>query len=144
MYSREDGKVMENKSLYNEGHLFVSALRVLEHQKGVPPMLDQISALLGIPTEQAGLVSRRLRDAGIVEEVQGAFGGRFVIKDHLKIEDLPREVESSQLGDALKKFQSERDKIARKIETIKEQQAQKQKDLFAEIEKKFKKGVAKD
>jgi DNA-binding IscR family transcriptional regulator len=135
---------MENKSLYNEGHLFVAAVRVLAHQKGVPPMLDQISELLGITSEQAGLISRRLRDAGIVEEVEGAFGVRFVIKDHLKLEELPREVESSQLGNALKKFQSERDKISQKIESIKEKQAQKKKDLFAEIEKKFKKGVGKD
>jgi hypothetical protein len=135
---------MESKSLYNEGHLFVAAVRVLEHQKGVPPMLDQISGLLAITAEQAGLVSRRLRDAGIVEEVQGAFGVRFVVKDHLKLEELPREIETSQLDDALKKFQSERHMISRKVESIKEQQAQKKKDLFAEIEKKLKKGAVKD
>jgi hypothetical protein len=135
---------MDSKSLYNEGHLFVAAVRVLRHRKGVPPMLEQINELLGITTEQAGLVGRRLRDAGIVEEVQGAFGVRYEIKDYLKLEDLPREVDTSQLDDALKKFQSERHMISQKIESIKEQQAQKKKDLFAQIEKKLKKGVVKD
>jgi hypothetical protein len=135
---------MQTKSLYYEGHLFVAAVRVLEHQKGAPPVLNHICELLGVTAEQAGLVSRRLRDAGIINEVQGAFGTRYVIKDHLKLEELPREVETSQLGDALKKFQSERSQISRKIESIKEQQAQKKRDLFAEIEKKLKKGPVKD
>ena len=67
-----------------------------------------------------------------------------MIADHLKLEELPRDIEVKQLDSALKKFQSERNKIAQKIESIKEQQAQKRKDLFAGLEKKLKKDLSKD
>lgn len=135
---------MESKSLYDEGHLFVAAIRVLECQHGAPPDLDQIAALIGFSSDQAGLVSRRLHDAGIIELVQGAFGDRWAVGDHTKLEELPRQSQTTQLDDELKKFQSERHKIAQKVESIKEQQAQKKKDLFADIEKKLKKDLKKD
>jgi len=135
---------MESKSLYHEGHLFVAALRILERRHGAPPALDQISELLQFSAEQTGLISRRLRDAGIVAQVEGAFEDRWVVGDHLQLEQLPREVEVSELDNALKKFQSERNKLASKVESIKEQQAQKKKELFAGLEKKLKKDLGKE
>ncbi len=134
---------MKSKSQYHEGHLFVAAVRDLEHCHAAPPSLDQITEMLGLSAEQTGLICRRLHDADIVKLVEGAFGDRWMVKDHLKLEDLPRETEASQMDEALKQFQAEKNKIAQKVESIKEQQAQKQKDLFAEIEKKLKKGAAK-
>lgn len=135
---------MATKNLYAEGHLFVAAVRVLEHQHGSPPALDQVAELLRLSREQAGLVSRRLQEAGIIEAVEGAFGDRWVVRDHLKLEELPRTSDPSQLGAELKKFQSERGKIAQKVESIKAQQAQKKKELFADIEKRLKKDKTKD
>ena len=135
---------MESKNLYKEGHLFVAAIRVLEHMNSAPPSLAQISSLLCISAEQTGLTSRRLSEHGIIAPVEGAFNDRWVVAAHLKLEELPRESESSELGDALKKFQSERNKLAQKVESIKEQQAKKKKDLFADIEKKLKKDLTKD
>lgn len=136
---------MENKNPYNEGHLFVAAIRVLEHQHGAPPSLDQIAEMLRLSNEQAGLVSRRLSEAGMIAQVEGAFEGRWVVADHLKLEELPREAASStELDNAIKKFQAERNKIQQKIESIKEQQAQKRKELFAGLEKKLKKDLSKD
>lgn len=135
---------MKNKSPYDEGHLFVSALRVLEHQTSAPPSMEQVAGLLKFSGEQTSLICRRLLDMGIVEQVQGAFGDRWAVADHLKLEELPRDIEASQLDAALKKFQSERSKLAEKVESIKEQQAQKKKDLFADIEKKLKKDLKKD
>ena len=135
---------MESKSLYKEGHLFVAAIRILEHKHNAPPSLAQISELLRISTEQTGLTSRRLTESGIIAPVEGAFNDRWVVADYLKLEELPREVESSELDDALKKFQSERNKLAQKVESIKEEQAKKKKDLFADIEKKLKKDLSKN
>lgn len=135
---------MESKSLYAEGHLLVAAIRILEHQLGAPPALAQIAGTLGISKEQTGLVIRRLHDAGVVAQVEGAFDDRWVVADHLKLEALPRDVEATQLDSALKKFQAERGKMAQKIESIKEQQARKQKELFAGIEKKLKKDLSHD
>lgn len=135
---------MESKNLYNEGHLFVAAVRVLTHRKGAPPDIEQISELLGFSSEQGGYISRRLREAGIVEQLEGAFGERWAVADHVKLEELPREIDSSQMDQALKKFQAERTKIAQKVEMLKEQRSQKKKDLFAEIEKKLKKNLPKE
>ncbi|MBT8339552.1 MAG: hypothetical protein HKP58_01435 [Desulfatitalea sp.] len=135
---------MENKSLYYEGHLFVAALRILEHQNSSPPELAQVSAMLRLSVEQTGLICRRLHESGIVELVQGAFGDRWTVADHTQLEALPKQEEVSQLDTALKKFQAERNKIAEKVESIKEQQAQKKKDLFANIEKKLKSDLKKE
>ena len=76
---------------------------------------------------------------------KGAFAGRWTVAEHLKLEALPRESkEPTQLDHALQKFQAEKNKMAQKIEAIKEQQALKKKDLFAEIEKKIKKDISKN
>lgn len=135
---------MEIKNPYHEGHLFVAAIRVLEHRHGAPPSLDQIAELLRLSAEQAGLVSRRLSEGGMISPVEGAFEGRWAVADHLKLEELPREVESTELDNAIKKFQAERNKIQLKVESIKEQQAQKRKELFAGLEKKLKKDMGKE
>ena len=135
---------MESKTLYGEGHLFVAAIRILEHRNQAPPALDQISEMLGFSAEQAGLISRRLQQQGIIELVESAYGDRWAVADHMQLETLPREVESSQLDDELKKFQAQRNKISQKVESFKEQQAQKQKDLFAELQKKLKKDLEKE
>lgn len=135
---------MKNKSSYEEGHLFVAALRVLEHQNNTPPDMKQISQLLKLSNEQTSLICRRLLELGIVEQVEGAFGDRWSVADHLKLEELPRDVTASQLDNEIKKFQSERNKLAEKVASIKEQQEQKKKDLFADIEKKLKKDLKTD
>ena len=125
-------------------HEQVAAMRVLEHLNGAPPSLDQIAKHLGFTSEQTGLISRRLEEAEIIKQVEGAFGQRWAIVDHLKLETLSREEKSSQLDEELKKFQSERQKLAAKVESIKEEQEKKKKDLFADIEKKLKKDLKTD
>lgn len=134
----------ESKNQYQEGHLFVAAIRILEHQNGTPPVMKEISELLNFSVEQTGLISRRLVDAGIIKIVESAFGNRWGVDDHLKIESLPKEAATSQIDDALKQFKAEKSKMAQKIEAIKEEQAKKQKDLFSEIEKKLKRDLTGD
>ena len=82
-------------------------------------------------------------ETGIIRVVESAFGDRWGVEDHLKLEELPRTAESSQMDQALKQFKADREKIAQKVESFKEQQAQKQRELFSEIEKKLKKDLAK-
>ncbi len=135
---------MNSKSLYVEGHLFVAAVRILEHRHQAPPSLKQLSEILGFSSEQTGLISRRLEQQGIIELVESAYGDRWAVADHLKLEKLPRESETSQLDNELKKFRAERSKISKKVEDFKEQQAQKQKDLFSELQKQLKKELKED
>ena len=134
---------MEGKNQYLEGHLVVAAIRVLEHIHSAPPTLDQIAAMLKFSLEQTGWIARRLQEAGITRIVESAFGDRWGIEDHLKLEELPRAAESSQMDQALKQFKADREKIAEKVESFKEQQAKKQRELFSEIEKKLKKDLTK-
>lgn len=134
----------ESKNPYREGHLFVAAIRILEHQNGSPPALKEIADLLDFSAEQTGLISRRLQEAGIVKIVESAYGDRWGIDDHLSLEDLPKDVATSQMDEALKQFKAEKSKMDEKIESFKAQQAQKQKDLFSEIEKQLKKDLNQD
>ena len=134
---------MESRNQYHEGHLIVAAIRVLEHIHGAPPSMDQISDMLKFSPEQTGWFTRRLQEAGIIRIVESAFGDRWGIEDHLKLEELPRTTETSQMDQALKQFKAEREKISQKVESFKEQQAKKQKELFSELEKKLKKDLSK-
>jgi DNA-binding MarR family transcriptional regulator len=134
----------QEKNPYQEGHLFVAAIRVLEHKNSAPPALKEIAEMLGYSTEQAGLISRRLEEDGIVKMVESAFGDRWGVEDHLKLEELAQEAAVNQMDEALQQFKAEKSKMTQKIESIKEQQARKQKDLFSELNKQLKKNLADD
>ena len=128
----------KSKNLYTTAHLFVSAIRVWEYQNDTPPALEEISHMLAMSIERTNYICRKLREMGIVHSVEGSFGNRLFIRDHLKIEEIPREDDESKLEEELKKFKESQKGLSQKIETIKAKQAQKKKDLFAEMEKKLK------
>ena len=131
---------MENqpKDFYAEAHLVVAAIRVHEHVHSRPAMLDDVCRLVGFSTEHAGIISRRLEDMGIIEAVQGSFGSRLFVRDHLKLEDIPRGEFGRKLQDEVKKFQDTQRSFTQKIESLQAEQAGKKKNLFAEMEKKLK------
>lgn len=129
--------------LYCESHLFVAAIRVHEHLHGVPPSLDEICRMLGFSAEQAGFVSRRLAEVGIIEAVQGSFGIRFFIRDHCRLEEIPRGDAGRRLEEEVKKFQDLQKTITRRVESFQAEQAGKKKNLFAEMEKKLKEEIEK-
>jgi DNA-binding Lrp family transcriptional regulator len=134
---------MSERSAYSEGHLIVAAIRIHDHQHDSPPSLEEICTCLGLSNEKGGQIVRRLEKRGIVTKVESAYGQRYAVGDHLKLEELPRSAESSKLDEELQRFKNERNKMEKKVESIQSQQAQKQKDLFAEIEKKLKKNLKK-
>ena len=63
--------------------------------------------------------------------------------DFLKIEELPRDDDKSKLEEELKKFQESQKGLSQKIESIQTEQAEKKKNLFAEMEKKLKQEIDK-
>jgi hypothetical protein len=65
------------------------------------------------------------------------------VRDHLKIEEIPRGESDNHFEEELKKFQDNRKAISQKIETFQAEQKQKKKDLFAEMEKKLKNELEK-
>jgi len=132
---------MEKKdhNLYAEAHLIVAAIRIIEHQNTAPASIEEICRILSFSLEQGHYLCRKLAEMDIIGLVEGAYGIKLYIKDHVKLEEIPRGPAESKIEKELQKFQSSRKQITRKIESIKSEQARKKQDLFAELEQKLKK-----
>ena len=89
-------------------------------------------------------ICRKLEELEVIEAVEGSYGTRLFVRDHLKIEDIPRGETGNKFEDELKKFQDNRKGFSQKMESFQAQQQQKKKDLFAEMEKKLKEELEKD
>jgi hypothetical protein len=131
------------KDFYTESHLFVAALRVHEHTAATPATVDDVCRMLGFSVEHAGMICRRLEDLGVLEAVEGSFGVRLFVRDHCKLEEIPRGELGRKLEDEVKKFQDMQRAFAQKIETLQAEQADKKKSRFAEMEKKLKEELDK-
>ena len=134
---------MQGTDLYSYAHLVVAAIRVLEHQKTIPPSIDDIGQILSFSPERGNLICRKLHEIGIIDVVEGAYGTRLFIKNHLLIEEIPKDTRESGLEKELKKFKESKKDYTQKIESLQAEQAEKRKILFSEIEKKLKKGLDK-
>ena len=134
---------MTEKNFYAIAHLVAATIRIYEYQKGHPPSIEQVCETLSFTSEQGHIYLNKLTDLGISEVVEGNFGTRVFLRDHLKIEDIPKDSKESGLGDAIKAFQDSRKKMSEKIATIKADQEKKKKDLFAELESQLKKKLDK-
>ncbi len=130
---------MEHSDFYSNAHLVVAAIRVLTHQNSTPPSMDQVCRIISISLEQCNFICKKLKEIGIVDVVEGGFGTRLFIKNHLKIEEIPKGKKEDNLEESLKAFQNSRKDFTRKIESFQAKQAKKQRDLFAELEEKLKK-----
>ena len=134
---------MQHSDLYSNAHLVVSAIRIFTHKNSKHPSLNEICKTLSFSLEQGNLICKKLKDLGIIDVVEGAFENHLFIKDHLKIEEIPRDKKEDRLEEALKKFKDSKKDFSKKIESFQAKQAEKQKALFAELEEKLKKGSDK-
>ena len=134
---------MIEKNFYDNAHLMVAAVRVLEYKKRRPPSVDELCDLLSVSLEQGFILARKLNDLNIIEVVEGTYGTRIFIRDHLKIEDIPKDTKDAGLEEAIRKFQDSRKDMKDKVASIQANQAEKKKNLFAELEKKLKKNLEK-
>jgi hypothetical protein len=134
---------MEHPDFYSNAHLVVAAIRILAHQNSAPPSMDQVCRIISFSVEQGSFICKKLKEIGAVDVVEGGFGTRLFIKDHLKIEEIPKAQKEDRLEESLKSFQKSKKDFTRKIESFQAKQAKKQKDLFAELEEKLKKGSDK-
>ena len=132
---------MEN--LYSTAHLFVAAIRVLEHQQDIQPSVDDVCRLLALSSERGIYIANRLCAVDIIGYIEGAFESRIFVKNHLKIEDIPKENAGNSLEDEIVKFEDSKKHRIKKIESFQSEQAQKKKDLFADMEKKLKEELKK-
>jgi hypothetical protein len=134
---------MNPDDLYTSAHLFVAGIRVSEYRDTARPSMETVCKLLALSLEQGNFICKKLMEYGIIDVVEGAFGTRLFIKDHLKIEEIPGKEKESRIEDEVKKFQVSRKEFAQKIESIQAAQAEKKKSLFADVEKRFKEQMDK-
>ena len=131
---------MQNLDLYSNAHLVVAAIRIFAHKNSKHPSMNEICKTVSFSLEQGNLICNKLKNLGIIDVAEGAFESHLFIKDHLKIEEIPRDKKEDKLGEALKKFKDSKKDFSKKIESFQAKQAEKQKALFAELEEKLKKG----
>ena len=129
---------MKEIDLYTKAHLVVAAIRILERQDSVSSSIEKVCQMISFSLEHGNLICKKLDEMGIIEIVKGAYGTRLFIKNHLKIEEIPRGAGESKLEEELKKFQSSKKGLSKKIELFQAKQAEKQKNLFTQLEKKLK------
>jgi hypothetical protein len=127
--------------LYAEAHLFVAAIRVLSHTKKAAPALKHVCQHLAMSLERGGYILRRLEKEDIIEVVDQPHGDRLFVKAHLNIEIFKHTSSQSEWDKALEEFKSEKQNLSKKIESIQADQAQKKKDLFAQLDNQLKKGT---
>ena len=133
----------DQKDLYMQAHLFVAAVRVFEHSHSRPPTIDDLCQMINFSIEKGNFICRKLEELDVIEAVEGTYGTRLFVRDHLRIEDIPRGEAENNFEDELKKFQESQKAISQKIESFQAKQKQKKKDLFAEMEKKLKQELDK-
>lgn len=129
---------------YNMAHLVVAAIRVLEHQSGQPASVEGVCKKLSFSLDRVNFVCHRLEKMRVIERPAGVHGNRLFIKDHVKIEQIDRAETESQLDRELKRFQDSRGQLEKKINTLRDKQVRHKKDLFADLESRFKKELQKD
>ncbi len=129
---------------YSEAHLFVAAVRLLTHQQGASPSLEDICETLKISDESAHATCRNLKKFGILDTMEDPFTIKVTITDHLKIEELPREQsEENSLAKEIERFQAKKKNLDDKVSSIQAEIEEKKKGLFSDIEAKFKKEMEK-
>lgn len=129
---------------YKEAHLFVAAIRVLNHKNGGLPAIEDVCTLLDISVESGHAISRSLQKSDIVEMAEDPFSVRLNVKNHLAIEEISQQQEDDNtIAKELEKFQAKKKKMDQKITSIQEDLKKKQQDKFADIEAKFKKEMDK-
>jgi F0F1-type ATP synthase alpha subunit len=132
---------MDPKKFYTQAHLFVAAIRIIEHKESSPPSLEKICSLLSISLEEGSRLYRKLNELQIIDIVEKADESRIFIADHKKLEDIPVQDDVSSFESELLKFKMTKEAQKKKIESIQAEQAERKKKLHEELEKKLKKDL---
>ncbi|MBW2406928.1 MAG: hypothetical protein JRF17_06130, partial [Deltaproteobacteria bacterium] len=82
---------MQHSDFYSNAHLVVSAIRIFIHKNSKHPSLTEICKTLSFSMEQGNLICKKLKELGVIDVVEGAFEEHLFIKDHLKIEEIPKD-----------------------------------------------------
>lgn len=123
---------MAHRPSYEDGHLVVAAVRVLSHQTDKPPTAESIADLLGLAPDFARNLVVALGEEGVLKVVETPFEIRVEVKDHAKLEDLPKQSQGPSIQDELEAFTKRKQKEVedtRKMFTIEEMEKKKREKL---------------
>ena len=123
--------------MYSQAHLFVAALRVFEHLHLQPPSLRGLSELLHVSEEELSRISRRLDDQGIIGVIMSGGDPRFTIRDHARIEEIPRSIEVPRMEEEITQFKTRQESRLKDIEESLARKGDK-KSIYNELEKALK------
>ncbi len=125
---------------YSEAHLFVAAVRILQHQKHTAPSVEDVCSMLDVTVELGMAVCRKLKQRGILEVIEDPFSNRLTVANYLEIENLPREIkDEGGLAKDIEQFMAKKKNMDKKVEEIQAALKKKKQDLFSDIESKMKK-----
>ncbi len=130
--------------MYRESHLFVAAIRVLNHQRGFPPSVEDVCSALNFSAELGHSISRNLKKLNIIEIFEDPFTTKLAVANHIEIEKISsKHKKENTLAKELEKFHAEKKSNDKKVETIQAELAKKKKNMLADIDAKFKKEMEK-
>jgi SLT domain-containing protein len=131
----------ETTSIYEQAHLMVAALRLFVHRHQRPPSVRELSEMLEMSPEMGHYLGNRLARLGALEMVDAAFEERIYLRDHLKLEDLPKEEETSDLEEEVERLREERERHHEEMQKRQASHQNKKKDLFSDLERQLKEGL---
>ena len=123
--------------IYSQAHLFMAAVRVFEHLHLQPPSLKGLSDLLHVSEEELSRISRKLEEIGALGTIMSGGEVRFSVRDHLRIEDLPRLSEAPKMEEEISRFKSQQESRLKEIEQSLAKKGDKS-SMFSELEKALK------
>ncbi len=125
---------------YNEAHLFVAAIRILQHKQKMPPSLEDICSMIETSVESGHAICRNLEKRGIISVMEDPYTLKLNVADHLAIEKIERrDEEEGSFAKELESFKNKKQESEKKIADIQAQLDKKKKDMLSDIEAKFKK-----
>ena len=126
---------------YQEAHLIVAAIRVVQHREGRPPTPEEVAALLNLPKEKVFILVRALAARGVVQMLETPFEVRLDVLDPTPLEALPRtDGEPEMKGELDEFYEREREKKAEMDRMFRGGEADKRKqDRVKKLEEEFRK-----
>ena len=134
---------MEKINLYSNAHVFVAAIRILQHLNDTAPSIEEVCEFISFSIEQGNFLCRKLTDMEIIDVVEGSYGTRLFIKNHLKLEDIQTDEQEDKLEQELTKFQESQKEKTKKLESFHAEQEAKKKNRFSDLEKKLQEEIKK-
>ena len=132
---------MAHKPCYEDGHLIVAAVRVLSHNADKPPTPEGLAELLGLAPDFVRNLVVALGDQGILKVVENPFEIRTEVKNHIKLEELPKEAHGPSIQDELDEFVKQKKKEVedtKKMFTMDEIEKKKQ-EKMSKLDEEMKK-----